>query len=428
MKIIYCLLVMLCPYVSICQSKNIRALTIGDKVPDISFTKVLNSKALTLKLSQLKGKLIILDFWATWCSNCIKKFDMLDSMQRLYAGKLQVLLVNTASTQDTKEKLLHFFGSHVNAAGRAYAMPTVYGDTLAAGYFPHRFLPHYAWIGADGKCLAITGAEDMTAANIQTVLQGGKAVMGGRYLMEDFDFDVPIFMNGNGGSGAGLLARSTLSRYIPGMAPIAQSRRNAQRLTTQYKLINISLLDMVKAAWGIVERDDRIIFQLPDSIKNCLLPATDSARLANSYAYELLCPPMPYKESLLLIQQDLQRYFGICARKDMLPAAGYQLITDTLLLQHYASKGGKAINRLYEKENRLFENGSLASLATYLNSNLDRYVAYNATVPYNLDLRLPDIAAGDDEALIRALAGMGILLIPATIKTEQFIIYQSPKQ
>ena len=33
--------------------------------------------------------------------------------------------------------------------------------------FPTRALPHYVWIGSDGIVKAITGWEDLTAANIQ---------------------------------------------------------------------------------------------------------------------------------------------------------------------------------------------------------------------------------------------------------------------
>ena len=124
MKQIYCFLLLLCPCFTKAQST--KQLSVGDKVPDIQFTQMVNSKSQTASLSQFKGKLVILDFWATWCSACIKNFPLLDSMQRLHTDKLQVILVNTATTHDTKEKITKLFSRLANTWGRQSVLPVVY--------------------------------------------------------------------------------------------------------------------------------------------------------------------------------------------------------------------------------------------------------------------------------------------------------------
>ena len=424
MKLIYCLLLLLCPYLSMGQSP-IRP---GDKVPEIAFTRLLNSKANTIKLSQLKGKLVILDFWATWCSNCIKKFNLLDSLQQQHAGKLQVILVSNQKGRDTKEKIEAYLNNHVNAAGKKYGLPAVYDDSIASKYFPHSSLPYYVWIDPDGKCLALTGSEELTAENIQTTLAGGKPDISGRALMEGFDFDKPLFTDGNGGDGKGMLARSSISRFIPGMAPIARYSRNAQRLTTQYKLINQPLLELLKKGYGTDSRTDRIIFKVADSVQKILQPATAADKRANSYTYELLCPPIPYADALKLVQEDLQRYFGLYARWEELPADCYELSTDSMKVQACRSKGGNNLNKLYDPDNKYLQSGNLASLAEYLNYSMKRYVNLQAELPYLLDIKLPELPPGDDEALVQALAAMGIILKPVTAVKSQFVIYQTVKK
>jgi hypothetical protein len=347
-------------------------------------------------------------------------------MQRQCPTKLQVILVS--GSRDSKEKIEAYLNKHRNAAGKKFALPAAYNDTMAKSLFPHTGVPHYVWVGADGTCLAITKSEDITEANIHAVLQGRMPEFNSLALMEDFDFDKPLFADGNAGDGSGLMARSTLSRFIPGMAPIARYSRNAQNLVTQYKLINQPLLQLVKKAYDVMVRDDRIVFKVPDSIKNLLLPAGPAAKRAGTFTYELICPPLPYNEALKLIQQDLLRYFGLYATWQALPATCYTLTVDTTLVKPFLSKGGKSINKLYDADNKYLQNGKLKTLADYLGRTMQHDVVLKTNTPYMLDISLPAVAEADDAALIAALAKMGIVLTPGTATVPQFVIHQTPKQ
>ena len=53
---------------------------VGDKAPDFELTLVDGSKT---RLADLRGQVIVLNFWATWCAPCKRELPMLDSYYRL---------------------------------------------------------------------------------------------------------------------------------------------------------------------------------------------------------------------------------------------------------------------------------------------------------------------------------------------------------
>lgn len=58
-------------------------------------------------LSDFKGKVVYLDFWASWCSPCRKSFPWMNKMARLYGSKgLVVLAVNLDKDRDLAKRFL----------------------------------------------------------------------------------------------------------------------------------------------------------------------------------------------------------------------------------------------------------------------------------------------------------------------------------
>lgn len=77
----------------------------GTQAPDFTLTDI-NGK--TISLSALKGKPVILDFMATWCSPCREEVIHLRSVYSKYGASISIISVSVDPTSDTAQKLQQF--------------------------------------------------------------------------------------------------------------------------------------------------------------------------------------------------------------------------------------------------------------------------------------------------------------------------------
>ena len=80
-----------------------QALDVGNPVPVFS----LISNRGKLDSTSLNGKLVYVDFWASWCVPCKQSFPWMNEMQAKYAERgLHVLAINVDTKQSDAEKFL----------------------------------------------------------------------------------------------------------------------------------------------------------------------------------------------------------------------------------------------------------------------------------------------------------------------------------
>ena len=134
-----------------------KASACGAKAPTapLNYTlKDINNKSVSL--SAFKGKVILLDFWATWCGPCKVEIPWFIEFQEKY-GK-QGLQVVGVSTDDTLEKL----GPYVKQMKMTYPVLQGLGqDKMQDEYGPMFGLPVTLLISRDGRiCLKHIGLGD----------------------------------------------------------------------------------------------------------------------------------------------------------------------------------------------------------------------------------------------------------------------------
>ncbi len=115
------------------------------KAADFSLS---TSDGKTLKLSDLKGKVVILDFWATWCPPCRKGIPDLIDLKKRYGTK-GVEIVGISVDQETKPDVVPFIKDY----GINY--PVVYADNgIVINYGGIRAIPTTFVIDREGKIVA----------------------------------------------------------------------------------------------------------------------------------------------------------------------------------------------------------------------------------------------------------------------------------
>ena len=116
------------------------ALEAGDSAPEFSLT---NTDGKTVNIAEFKGKVIVLDFFASWCPPCKKEIPDFIELQKSYSDKgFTMVGVSLVNESDTKR--------FVKKTGINY--PVLVDDETASNkYGPIHSIPTTFVIGKDFK-------------------------------------------------------------------------------------------------------------------------------------------------------------------------------------------------------------------------------------------------------------------------------------
>lgn len=76
------------------------------KLEEVEIQNFLGEK---FALSNLKGKVVVLNFWATWCPPCVQEMPMFDNLFKAYEGKNVEFIL---ATDEPNSKVVPFVKKH----------------------------------------------------------------------------------------------------------------------------------------------------------------------------------------------------------------------------------------------------------------------------------------------------------------------------
>ena len=141
-------LVSLLPVVALCAAALTTpaafALETAAPAPEFNLPGLKDS----VSLSALKGKVVYVDFWASWCGPCKQSFPFMNELQAKYRAQgLEVVAVKLDAKRDEADKFLGEVPAHFTLAFDAK------GES--AKRFELKGMPSSYLIGRDGRLVAV---------------------------------------------------------------------------------------------------------------------------------------------------------------------------------------------------------------------------------------------------------------------------------
>ena len=107
----------------------------------------------SITLSELQGKPVIINFWATWCGPCVKEMPAFERLKDDFGDKIGIIAVNCGDDAETVKDFVEENG---------YTFPVVLDEEYSISMlYPTNSIPYTVVLDAEGKVAHIsTGALD----------------------------------------------------------------------------------------------------------------------------------------------------------------------------------------------------------------------------------------------------------------------------
>lgn len=336
LKFIFLAVVICIRFTGLLYSQPVR---MGDLVPDGELKHVFNYSEPALRISEFRGKLVILDFWDVSCISCIEAFPKMDSLQKLLNDRIQIILVNRQSEDSTRR-----FFSRLKKL-KLPNLPFVTSDSVLNSFFPHKGEPFHVWIDGNGIAQYKLAGYNTTYDHISYFLNENR-ISFSPYI--ESTFVESLFDKNFAGS---LAYYSYISHCRNGL----QIRPSKVDGAVQFFISCASAVQLYKVAFTGLSKCDfsragRLVLNLPDSFKYTRPKNAniyDKWAAKYSYNYHLFVPETRREDVYKIMKSDLDRYFNLEVRVEKVKVK-CMILVRTSGKDKLHTKGGIPEDRFYQ--------------------------------------------------------------------------------
>ncbi|MFC3561147.1 hypothetical protein [Pedobacter jamesrossensis] len=393
---------------------NIQPLRIGEKVPE-NFWKIKHTffgqgKITIHDLSIYRGKLLVLNFWATWCGSCVAHMPDNEKISTELNGIFYLVPI----TREPYTKISNFFSNNDHV--KNIKLPTIVSDVALKDFFPHQILPHYIWISKEGEVLASSEHEMFTRDNIRKLANGREVSLDEKI---DQDMDKPLYLSKEIQGNVEVRQSTILIKgRIKGL-PTIKKIRTKENKTTGVLYANQPLLriyaDLGKGLISGFNRKRIIIAH-----DNLTPLQSDNGEFGDEEYYSFDVNQTPFTDSILLEQLNLSS--GFLGRIENRKVA-CMILSKVGPIQKLASLGGERVNGLFEKDSSCIRNGTIKAMVARMNDiDIPLPVVIDETgISERIDISLKSDPS-DLNGLNRELKDYGLALIPQERNMDMLVI------
>ncbi|SEN07303.1 Thiol-disulfide isomerase or thioredoxin [bacterium A37T11] len=285
----------------------------GQMMPDMTLPITKYSSS-SLRLRDLRGKLVILDFWNIHCANCIAAMPEMQQLQDHFNGQVQIILVTTDPLSQVQSL------AQRSDVFRQVKLPSIVQDSSLLALFSIKTVPTHVWISPEGKIDYITNGYNTNEETIRSYLLGNKPHLFMKRELMDIDLDKPLLLEGNGRHLNKMLYYAYLTSQI--QTDVSQSGVIKDQDSNQpisVKAINVNILSLFQLAHGhsaISEYNqlNRVVLDIRDKT-GYLWPELnehlDAWKAANLFCYEITVKPAYSNRLFNFMKQDLENFFNV---------------------------------------------------------------------------------------------------------------------
>ncbi|PVY43648.1 redoxin domain-containing protein [Pontibacter virosus] len=377
----------------------------GEQVPEVALSTLLHYPSATASLSDFRGRVLLLQFWATTCGSSLLALPKLEALQQTFGDSLQVLTI----TSQKREEVEAFLAS--NPIGRRMKLPIVLNNRQLEELFPYNAVPHLVWISPKGRLLAQTGPYDATPATIRRLLRGQEGnFKDHKKDIMDHDHTKPLFHEGNGGSPFPSY-RSILTPYVPGLG--GGSGKVKTDSTLRLQIVNASVAQLLRASCGLPSYfPEKQIFLASEKARAHQVHNLVEERQHKNYCYEMLLPAALSDKLYTFMRQDLERLFGLQAsvRKKRIDCWELTLLYRAAVPRSAGGEPGHNFTDVSDPD-KYMRNEPVNRLVVFLNKHIPDLLVLDKTgITYPLDLQLSEGDLQDISRLNARLAAYGLQL------------------